>query len=236
LNKTVRYTSLMLLCFLVVPLISCQKSQPSAAKETKAPPQAESQPATSSGPTPQAYSAAMPGVAALREVIGRVYKDVVIVDETRSTAVLGDFNGDNSEDIAIVVRPSNRMLAEINSEYANWILEDPISVGEFIAVRSGPHPGKEPPPTVVHLGDTLLAVVHGHQQAGWRNPQATQTYLLRNAVGDTLEMQHARSVLGETADNKSLPQLHGDIIRETLTNKRGFLYWTGAKYAWHYLI
>jgi hypothetical protein len=81
-----------------------------------------------------------------------------------------------------------------------------------------------------------VAVIHGHQQTGWRNPQSTQTYLLKNAVGDTMEMQRARAVSGETADKKSLPILHGDVIRETLTNKRGFLYWTGAKYAWHHLI
>jgi hypothetical protein len=172
----------------------------------------------------------------MREVIARVYQDAVIVDETRSTTVLGDFNGDNSEDIAIIVRPVNRKLSEINSEFANWILEDPFSVGEFIAVRSGAHPAKEPSSAVVHSGDTLLAVIHGHQQAGWRNPQATQTYLLKNAVGDTLEMQRAGAVSGETENKKSLPPLHGDVIRETLTDKRGFIYWTGAKYAWHQLI
>jgi hypothetical protein len=177
-----------------------------------------------------------PSAAELREVITRFYKDAVIVDETRSNAVVGDFNGDNSEDIAIIVRPANRMLAEINSEFANWILEDPISVGEFIAVRSSGSRAKEPSAAVVHSGDTLLAVIHGRQQTGWRNPQATQTYLLKNGVGDTLEMQRARAVFGETEDKKSLPTLHGDVIRETLANKRGFLYWTGAKYAWHKLI
>jgi hypothetical protein len=172
----------------------------------------------------------------MRDVIARVYKDAVIVDETRSTAVLGDFNGDNSEDIAIIVRPGNRMLPEINSEFANWILEDPLSIGEFIAARGGPHPVKEPSPAVVHSGDALLAVIHGHQQAGWRNPQAIQTYLLKNAAGEALEMQRARTVSVETGDKKSLPPLHGDVIRETVTNKQGFLYWTGAKYAWHHLI
>lgn len=233
-NRRVRQSLLALLCFGVAPLISCQKSEP-AAKQTTVAPQAQSS-VTPAAAKPQASSASTPGVAELREVISRIYKDAVIVDETRSNAVIGDFNGDNSEDIAIVVKPGNGTLAEINSEYANWILEDPISVGNFVAVRGGPHPAKEPRPAVVQAGDTLLAVVHGHQQAGWRNPQATQTYLLRNAVGDTLERQPARSVLDETANKKSLPQLHGDIIRETLTNKRGFLYWTGAKYAWHHLI
>lgn len=235
-NKTVRNTSLTLLCFLLAPLISCQQSQPPAPEGTKATPQAQSQPAASPSSAPQVNSTSPPSAAELREVIARVYKDAVIVDENRGNAVLGDFNGDNSEDIAIVVRPANRKLSEINSEFANWILEDPISVGEFIAVRGGPHPVKEPSPAVVHSGDTLLAVVHGHQQAGWRNPQAIQTYLLKNAVGDTPEMQHARAVSVETEDKKSLPTLHGDVIRETLANKLGFLYWTGAKYAWHKLI
>jgi hypothetical protein len=220
-----------LLGFLVLILTSCQKSQPPVAEVKKSP----DQPAPTSRPQPKTSSTSPPAVAELQEAISRVYKDAVIVDEKRSDAVVGDFNGDNAEDIAIVVTPNNRTLSDLNSEYANWILEDPVSVGEFIRVRGVRGSEKQPPRAVVRSGDTLLAVVHGHQQGGWRNSQATQTYLLRNAVGDTLQLQHRRLLLDEAADNQSLPPLLGDVIRETLANKDGFLYWTGAKYAWHHL-
>jgi hypothetical protein len=230
-KKVLRYPAPALLCFLLVVFTSCQKSQPPVAEVKKAP----VEPAPASSLTPNSNLTSPPGVAEVREVIRRVYKDAVIVDESRSNVVVGDFNDDNSQDIAIVVMPNNRTMDELNSEYANWILEDPVSVSEFMAVRGQSADQKEPPRAVVHSGETLLAVVHGYQQAGWRDSKATQTYLLRNAVGDTLQMQHSRLLLDQAASYKNLPPLHGDIIRQTLTNKDGFLYWTGAKYAWHHL-
>jgi hypothetical protein len=232
----VRRIVLILLCDFIALSSACQQSQPPAATVT-ASPQAQSRPVTSPKPLPEASQVSPPGTAELREVLVRIYKNVVTVDESRRDAfVMGDFNGDNSQDIAIVVRPSKGMLAELNSEYANWILEDPISVGELLAARSAAHsskPSKESAPIVVRPGDTLLAVVHGYQQAGWHNPKATQSYLLKNAVGDKMEMQPARVLISATSDKRNLPPLIGDVIRGTLAARAGFLYWNGAKYAWH---
>ncbi|HEY0406227.1 MAG TPA: hypothetical protein VGC89_10895, partial [Pyrinomonadaceae bacterium] len=57
-------------------------------------------------------------------VVARVYKDAVTVDAGRQPLfVVGDFNGDDSQDIAVVVRPAKGKLEELNSEVANWILE-----------------------------------------------------------------------------------------------------------------
>lgn len=222
----------VILLFDFVALMSgCQKSKAPAAT-APIPPQAQSQPVVSQQPSPGASQVSPPTAAELREVIARIYKNAVTVDASRHDIfILGDFNGDNSQDIAIVVRPVQGMLAEVNSEYANWILEDPISVGEFAAAKVA-HSSKDDAPTVVHSSDILLAVVHGYQPAGWRNPKATQTYLLKNAVGDKLEVLRARSLISETSDRKKLPPLRGDVIRETLATKPGFLYWNGAKYAW----
>jgi hypothetical protein len=221
---------LILLCNLIALASGCQKYQPPAL--VTALPEAQSQrPGPHSSPEPNQVR---PAIEELKGVIARIYKDTVTVDTTRENYfVLGDFNGDKSQDIAIVVVSGNRKLSELNSEYANWILEDPISVGELAEARSKAHAAPEPRPTIIRSNDVLLAVVHGFQQEDWRNPKATQTYLLKNAVGDKLETQAGRSIVLETHQKKSLPVLRGDVIRQTLAARPGFLYWTGARYAWH---
>src|SRR5262249_52312113 len=165
-----------------------------------------------------------PTDAELREVITRNYKDAVIIDSNQSVPFLtGDFNGDDSEDIAIVVKPGKSKLPELNSEYSNWILEDPHQ-------RPPQEKNRRPAPISVQGNDVLLAVIHGHERDGWRDPLATQTYLLKNAVSKEFETQSAQQM---NAASKSLPLLRGDVIRESFDGSAGIIYWTGAKYAWH---
>jgi len=154
--------------------------------------------------------------AELRAAVMRNYEDAVSIDTTQPKSYLtGDFNGDHSEDIAIVVRPGKGKLSELNSEFVNWILEDPH---ELKNTR--------------HLdgNEMLLAVIHGHERDGWRNAMARQTYLLKNAVGEEFEKQSAKQI---STGSKSLPVLKGDVIREKLDGTNGIIFWTGARYAWH---
>jgi hypothetical protein len=159
-----------------------------------------------------------PTEAELREAIKRNYEDAVTIDNNRSQHFLvGDFNGDNSEDIAVVVRPGKGKLRELNGEYVNWILDD-LHRPKAISIGSS---------------DVLLAVIHGHEREGWRNTMARQTYLLKNAVGDEFMKQAGREL---NKNNKALPRLLGDVIREKLDGTAGIIFWTGAKYAWHPVI
>lgn len=65
----------------------------------------------------------------LQAVTARIYKEAVTVDSSRDdNFVIGDFNGDGSQDIVVVVKPGRGMLPELNSEYSNWIREDPLEV------------------------------------------------------------------------------------------------------------
>jgi hypothetical protein len=174
-------------------------------------------------PVPTTQTPRQPGRAPteteLRATLQRTYADAVTIDSSRSTPFMtGDFNGDNSEDIAIVVKPRNGKLSELNGEYTNWILEDPHHVQQIS--RN------------VKANDVLLAVIHGHNGEGWRHDLARQTYLLKNAVGTEFAAESVKQ-LKTSGESRLLPQLRGDVIREKLNGSDGILYWTGAKYAWH---
>lgn len=185
-------------------------------------------------PTPtEALELPPPKPEEVQEVVARVYQGAVTIDARRSPVyVVGDFNGDDSQDIAIVVRPAKDKLEEINSEVANWIMEDPRQV-----VLPDPRKGVQklpPAPEAVKVQptDALLTIIHGHKQQGWRNPEARQAYLLNNAVGSSMTAEPIKNLQSATV-NMSVLSKSADVIKQTLAGEQGFLYWTGAKYAWH---
>jgi hypothetical protein len=175
-------------------------------------------------------SVALPKSEEVREALARVFDKAVAVDEQHAPAfVIGDFNGDGSEDLAIVGRAAGNSLAEINSELANWTLEDPTAVpipGTKAAERTLP-----PNPVRAEKTDVLLAIIHGVGAQGWRNREARQTYLLKNGAGSNITVQPLKK-LRDSAGKNHLPPLRGDAISEMLGGKSGILFWTGAKYAW----
>jgi hypothetical protein len=165
-----------------------------------------------------------PTEAELRAAVKRTYEDVVSIDTARPTPfAVGDFNGDNSEDVAVVVKPGKGKLPTLNSEYVNWILEDPRQ-------SRSPEQKKDRVRPSIGGNDVLLAVIHGHARDGWRNAMARQTYLLKNAVGEGFEKQSPQQM---STGSNSLPVLKGDVIREKLDGTSGIIFWTGARYAWH---
>jgi hypothetical protein len=213
--------------------MACQKHQTipidqSARAET-------AKPAVAANTVSAATEVAPPqSTSELQAVTARIYKDAVTVDTGRKdNFVVGDFNGDASQDIAVVVKPGRGMLPELNSEYANWIREDPFEVGKLAAQAHEQQPTRKRHKTVITAGDNLLAVIHGYQAAGWRDPKATQTYLLKNAVGEKLSTARFESVLSDTANGPQLTPRRRDVIHEILNGNSGLLYWTGARYAWH---
>jgi hypothetical protein len=112
------------------------------------------------------------------------------------------------------------------------MVEDPHAVQQSEVQQNSNAPSKKPAPVKIKPQDSLLTIVHGYQRAGWRNPAATQTYLLRNSVGSDLQMEKASQALRRTEANAKIRPLSGDVIRERLAEESGFLYWTGSRYAW----
>ncbi len=165
------------------------------------------QPAAS--PSPPARPAPPPQLDEVRSAMARVFAKAVEPETTNATAFVA--------------------LKEINNELANWLLEDPRSVpvpGTEAASR-----GAAPKPVHAEAGDTLLAIIHGVGAKGWRNPEAKQTFLLKNAVGSNMTVLAVKD-LAASKGRPRLPPLRGDTISETVNGKSGMLFWTGAKYAW----
>ena len=165
-------------------------------------PQATSQ----STATPQpnnSSSSTLPPLNDVQDAVKRVCVDAVAIDTNQSTPfIIGDFNGDGSEDLAVIVRPTKGALPKLNSEYANWIIEDPQKVvlpDPNKAVQRLPKP---PPRVLVQANDALLLVLHGYQQTGWHHQYARQTYLLRNAIGKNIRAQSFAEV-SKIGGNKS---------------------------------
>jgi hypothetical protein len=203
---------LTLLSITVMLTIGCHSAK-FETPTTRAAPAAANEPAYKPEPRPTD--------AEVREAIIRNYEDAAVIDNSRATPFLvGDFNGDNSEDIAIVVKPGKGKLSKLNSEYANWILEDPRQPVHIKDLKS------RPAPITVTSKDSLLAVIHGVKSEGWRSAIAKQTYLLKNAAGERFEKQ----------TNRAKSRFAGDVIREKLDGTDGIIYFTGAKYAWHPII
>jgi len=198
-------------------LALCLAGLTACHRATEDKPQVSQAPSNPTATTTPRQSGPSPTEAELRAAIKRNYEDVVAVDDSRPMPfMIGDFNGDSSEDIAVVVKP--RKLSDLNSEYVNWILEDPHHLQQASMN--------------VSKNDLLLAVIHGHKGEGWRHEFARQTYLLKNAVGTDLEAISIKQ-MRSSGERKLLPALRGDVIREKLNGSGGIIYWTGGKYAWH---
>src|SRR4030095_13090919 len=127
----------------------------------------------------------------VQDAVKRVFKDAAVLDTSyEPNFIAGDFNGDNSQDIAVVIKPVAGKLAEMNEEYPAWIVKDP-----FAPVLSKTVPR-------IEGNDVLLGVIHGYGANDWRDPQATQTYLLKNAVGSRLTVQKKKDALAANAGKK----------------------------------
>src|SRR5262245_32285219 len=152
----------------------------------------------------------------INQAINRVFKGAVTIETNRTPYFLvGDFNGDYSQDLGVIVKPVLSKLLEINDEFANWILVDPVRVARVNStmvpyreihaetiMRRRPH---------VEEVDILLAVIHGFQSKGWRDSQATQTYVLRGSAGDKIRTLPHKQI-GMSGDEEKFPRIWGDVI------------------------
>jgi hypothetical protein len=223
---------IVMACFLSS---SCSKTAPQRVEEKPLPPAPlPTADAAEVKRTPE-LPAAKP--AEVEQAIERVFKGAVTIKTDQTPYfIVGDFNGDHSQDLAVAVKPTPGNLMAINDELAPWILVEPVETAKP-AQKGAPYSKLHAEMArrrrvVIEERDNLLAVIHGFQSKGWRDPQATQTYVLKDAVGAKMETQAPKQIVW--AGNKDkLPRIWGDVIAQSINEQYGFLYYNGAKYSWY---
>ncbi len=209
---------------ILMGLLSCGKPSPPMEKPIPlATPQAEKPPE----PMPKLPP---PTIAEVESAMSRVFGDDLVPEHgTGQTFIVGDFNGDSFEDVAVIAHVAPGKLDDINSELANWTIQD---ADKFFVPPSGKRVVKTPNigPAKVSKGEQILAFIHGHGPQGWRSSDARQAYLVKNAAGTFLGT--APSISQKAIRAMRLP-LETEIIKEVRNNKKGFLFWTSGAYAWH---
>jgi hypothetical protein len=160
-----------------------------------------------------------PKLVEVQDAVKRVFKDAAVIDASYNPNFLaGDFNGDASQDIAVIIKPAK--LDEMNQDLPPWLLREPRS---------------NKPPTVrlrIEKDDVLLAVIHGYGPNDWRDPEATQTFVLKDVVGNDLKVHTGKEFVAANAGRK-LPRAQGDLIGETLQGTQGYLYYAVSTYSWY---
>ena len=64
----------------------------------------------------------------IKEALDRVFQGAGIADDKENPRyIVGDFNGDSSEDLAIWIKPNPGRLAEINDEFAERLTSEPAT-------------------------------------------------------------------------------------------------------------
>lgn len=193
--------------------------------ERQPPPLAEPPPAA---PLPSlAPKIPLPAEAEVARGMRRAFGDAVRPVNAQPVLV-GDFNGDGAEDVALPVRPAEGRLSELNDEVANWSVQDALE-----EERSRRKPSATVERARVEQDDLLLAVVHGIGPKGWRDEDARQCYLVRHATGAPLEARPRTELLKYVERVPNAAQLEGHVIFCSSGGRPGFLFWTGRRYAWH---
>lgn len=178
-------------------------------------------PAPADTPVKTLEVAAAPKLPEVQDAVKRVFKDAAVIHPSYNRNFLsGDFNGDKSQDLAVVLKPVPEKISELNQEYPPWLLRDPKSNA---GVRE---------PLRIEKDEVLLAVIHGYGANDWRDPQATQTFVLKHVVGSDLRVQTGKEFVAANPGRK-LPRPQGDLIGETLGGTPGYLYFATSNYSWY---
>lgn len=180
------------------------------------PPVYQSTPDSAKPLTPSVVSA--PKLAEVQNKIKTIFKDAAVLHPSHNPNFFsGDFNGDASQDLVVILKPVK--IDEMNHQMP-WLVRDP---------RSNLSTRVRPP---IEKDETLLAVIHGFGNNDWRDPDATQTFVLKNVVGNDMKVQTGKEFV-ESNSGRKLPRPQGDLIGETIDGTQGYLYYATSTYSWY---
>ena len=176
-------------------------------------------------PPPSPSPIAPPTLSEVQPTLDRVFDHTLTIDRaTQPAFVAGDFNGDDVTDLAVAVRPRTpRAGLDLRAALAHCRLQDAIAPLTVASATLEPR--------TLGTTDLLLAVVHGAFPGGWRNPDARQCDLVKNAVGAQMR---ARPLAGvpDAIRMRAIRSHVGDVIAARRGGQPGLVFWTGATYVW----
>ncbi|HEU4836945.1 MAG TPA: hypothetical protein VFS90_21105 [Pyrinomonadaceae bacterium] len=204
----------LILIVLAFTLCACGSSKQPVVE---APPPAV-QPTPESTPV-QLTAAAAPKQSEVQEAVKRVFKDAAVVSANHNPNYLsGDFNGDGSQDLAVILKPVKLDL--MNQDLPPWLIRQPrTNKVDRTRLR-------------IDKDETILAVIHGFGANHWRDPDATQTFVLKDVVGNNFKVESPKDFVTANSGRK-LPRPQGDLIGETVDGTAGYLYYAQATYSWY---
>jgi hypothetical protein len=177
------------------------------------------QPTPQSTPPSQLTTVSAPKQSEVEQAVKRIFKDAAVIDTNYNPSFLsGDFNGDGSQDLAVILKPAKLDL--MNQELPPWLVRQPRNNK---ASRV---------PAPIEKDETFLAVIHGFGANHWRDPDATQTFVLKGVVGQNLKV-HSSNEFVTANSGRKLPRPAGDLIGETVGGTAGYLYYAQATYSWY---
>ena len=205
---------LWLLTILLLILSGCSTTKRAAVEQAPV----AYQPTPESTPV-RLVAPAAPKLPEVHEAIKRVFKGAAVLDPNYNpNFLMGDFNGDASQDLAVIIKPAK--LDEMNQEYSPWLVRAPRT-HKVDRTR-----------LKIEKDETLLAVIHGYGTNDWRDPEATQTFVLKDVVGNDLKVHTGKEFVAANTGRK-LPRAQGDLIGETVQGTQGYLYYSTSSYSWY---
>jgi len=241
-RKATPASSWLIVVIGLVALGGCAK--PTAKPVVEQPPAPQASEAISLPPPQPTDMPALPApkLERVQEAVNRIFKDAVMIDLSRKPSFLvGDFNGDRSQDLAVILKPAEGKISDLNQEFPSWIAREPLKEvllpkSKILAQPVAARPSVDPAAgqTVrFEQSDVLLAIIHGYGPKGWQDPEATQTHLLRDVVGANIRVLPFKAAVGAYKGIKPFPSIYGDLIQQTLIGQSGFLHFTGGIYGWY---
>lgn len=222
-----------------IVFFGCAKQAPPQPVAEQAPVAPTTEATAQPAPPAESQKLPAPKPEEVQEAVSRIFKTAVIIDRDRNPGFFAaDFNGDQSQDLAVIVKPAEGKLSELNQEFPNWLAREPIkdillpkSKALTVAARnSNPAAGQ----TIrFEASDLLLAIIHGYGSKGWRDPEATQTHLLRDVVGNDMSIMPFNVAVKTYRGIRPFPAIYGDLIQQKLVGQSGFLHFTGGIYGWY---
>ena len=212
-----RTLSVVFICvFIFCVFIACSSGKRTVVEAPPVP-----KPSPTDTPVRRLEVAVAPKLPEVQDAVKRVFKDAVAVHPSYNPNFLsGDFNGDAAQDLVVILKPLADKLGELNQQYPPWLLRDPKADA---STRQ---------PLRIKEDEVLLAVIHGYGTNDWRDPQATQTFVLKNVAGSNLRVQTGKEFV-EANPGRKLPRPQGDLIGETLGGTDGYLYYAASNYSWY---